>query len=395
MYSNTTYLLAVFVFGCSIIQAKVCDVTDYGARGDSFTNSTSAIQKAIDDCCSEPGNAVYFPPTSGANKAYVTWPILVSGPHCNGLTLEIDGNLSTHANISTWPGETPALLLVDSVNDLTIHGKGGINGNGTSWWNVRRVKPATFAPFLVLVRNGNNVSVSGLVLQDSPKFHLVIKSCKSVALRYIQIYAPVNSPNTDGIDLLSSDNVYISNCHIDNGDDNVAIKPGTSNVLVEDSTCINGFVSNVTVQNVYFSNTQNVARIKTWQGGTGYVRNISYNGIVAHDTRGTVLIDQYYCPHSQHPEPCQNSTKAVKVIDITFHNVTGTHVDLYAGQLLCSDASPCSNVVLSDVHLERTFAPETDAWNCWEVHGTASNVSPPPCSMNFEKADSLNFHTNK
>lgn len=59
-------------------------------------------------------------------------------------------------------------------------------------------------------------------------------------------------------------------------------------------------VYNVLFLNNTFSNTQNVARIKTWQGGVGYIRNITYQNLQLHDTQNSILITQYYCPDSQH-----------------------------------------------------------------------------------------------
>jgi polygalacturonase len=103
--------------------------------------------------------------------------------------------------------------------------------------------------------------------------------------------------------------------HIDNGDDNVAIGSGSSNLVIEHNQCLNGHGTSIgsigednshgEVSNIFFFNntfyrTQNVARIKTWQGGTGFVRNITYKSLRLEETQNSILITQYYCPGSQH-----------------------------------------------------------------------------------------------
>ena len=103
---------------------------------------------------------------------------------------------------------------------------------------------------------------------------------------------------------------------------------------------------------------------------------------------------------------CKNQTAAVNISDISFIDISGTFIDNYAGSLLCSDSSPCRNVLLQNISLSRAHSStlettdRTDAaaqpaggasrqgghrrdsrggWDCWQVEGSSSNVSPPPC----------------
>lgn len=103
---------------------------------------------------------------------------------------------------------------------------------------------------------------------------------------------------------------------------NVVIIPIIAWIIIRNTAfslrffCNTGFVSNVTVQNVYFSNTQNVARIKTWQGGTGYVRNISYNGI------GIVFPINLLITDQKTVSSCNNGWLLLVVCNISYYNST-------------------------------------------------------------------------
>ncbi|XP_065049385.1 probable polygalacturonase isoform X2 [Musa acuminata AAA Group] len=53
------------------------------------------------------------------------------------------------------------------------------------------------------------------------------RCCSSnVVVRNVTILAPHDSPNTDGVDPVSSSNVCIEDCYISTGDDLVAMKSG-------------------------------------------------------------------------------------------------------------------------------------------------------------------------
>eukprot|EP00055_Hartaetosiga_balthica_P001785 m.1859 g.1859 ORF g.1859 m.1859 type:complete len:422 (-) comp1651_c0_seq1:155-1420(-) len=374
---------------------KTCDVTHYGAVGDGKTNSTLAVIRAIEDCVgnspSEAGSVVLFPKTH-QNCSFVIWPVVVE--NAVNLTLLIEGNITTLADIDTWPAGAPSLFHFEHCSNILVTGGGGLNGNGLSWWIKRRVDPSHFAPKLITMHHVSFVEVSNLTLQRSPMYHLTFSTANNIHIHDIQIYAPSDSPNTDGMDLGSTTNAHVHDCHIDNGDDNIAVGSGSSNILVEDLTCINGhgtsigsigennstgYVSNVTFRSTKFIRTQNVARIKTWQGGHGEVSNITYDGLVVEEVTNSILITQYYCPSSQHPSKCQNFSAAVKISNITMNNITGTHVDTHAGILWCSDSIPCAGINLTNINLTRTFDPSGDSFNCWQAHGTAHNVSPKAC----------------
>lgn len=83
----------------------------------------------------------------------------------------------------------------------------------------------------------SNVVISGLTSINSQLSHLVINSCNNVVVRNVNLIAPDQSPNTDGIHVQSSTGVTISGATLKTGDDCVSIGPGTRNLLITNIKC--------------------------------------------------------------------------------------------------------------------------------------------------------------
>lgn len=63
----------------------------------------------------------------------------------------------------------------------------------------------------------NRLSVSYLNIINSPRAHIGINQCQGAIFSNINIHAPGNSPNTDGIDINSSQNIMIRDSFIASG----------------------------------------------------------------------------------------------------------------------------------------------------------------------------------
>ena len=191
---------------------------------------------------------------------------------------------------------------------------GLVDGRGQQWWEEYK-KFCIERPKLLVLDDSRSVSVRDIHLKDSPMFHIVPDNSENILIENVVITAPPNSPNTDGIDPSSSQHVVIRNCTIATGDDNVAVKPGCEDVLVENCLfqsghgCSIGSINSTGVRSVVMRNITfvNGARIKTWQGGSGLVENISYIDLKMTDVCLPIKINMYYCPDGG----CHNHTEGI------------------------------------------------------------------------------------
>ncbi|KAF7809323.1 polygalacturonase [Senna tora] len=173
-----------------------------------------------------------------------------------------------------------------------------------------------------------NVTVKDIRIKNSPLCHLKFDSSKGIIVNNITISSPENSPNTDGIHLQNSVDVQIQYSDIGSGDDCVSIQTGCSNVHVHHLNCgpghgtsIGGLgkdtsvacVSNIVVEDISMQNTLYGARIKTWQGGIGMVKNVSFSRIEVHEVKVPIVIDQYYCDKRS----CKNQTASVVISGVS------------------------------------------------------------------------------
>jgi polygalacturonase len=63
----------------------------------------------------------------------------------------------------------------------------------------------------------NNLVVNNINLKDSAEKHMTLYKCSQVQVHNVSITAAGDSPNTDGITMGSSSNVYITSCFIQTG----------------------------------------------------------------------------------------------------------------------------------------------------------------------------------
>ncbi|KAL6981205.1 Glycosidase, partial [Sarracenia purpurea var. burkii] len=175
-------------------------------------------------------------------------------------------------------------------------------------------------------------------------------------------------------------------------DDCISIVSGSKYVKVMDITCGPGHgisigslgkdkskdtVSDVNVNGATLSGTTNGVRIKTWQGGSGYARNIRFQNIVMDNVKNPIIINQHYCDRQT---PCWEQGSAVKVENVRYKNIKGTSASEVAIDLNCSKTLPCKGIVLQDVNLVRQSHGKTEA-SCINVNGLSSKGrSSPHCS---------------
>ncbi|PKI40886.1 hypothetical protein CRG98_038727 [Punica granatum] len=135
-------------------------------------------------------------------------------------------------------------------------------------------------------------------------------------------------------------------------------------------------VEDVHVSSCTFIGTQNGARIKTWQGGSGYARNITFKDIILESVNRSIIIDQFYCPH----KTCPSERMAVKISSVRFAGFYGTSLDRRAISLNCSQTIGCTNINLDNVNITAATPSEKPYASCINAHGMAYNTSPPvPC----------------
>ncbi|KAH6834037.1 hypothetical protein C2S53_004839 [Perilla frutescens var. hirtella] len=171
-------------------------------------------------------------------------------------------------------------------------------------------------------------------------------------------------------------------------DDCIAINGGNSDINISRITCGPGHgtsigslgkdgqhdeVEGIHVDNCTFIKTQNGARIKTWQGGLGFAKNIIFSNIIFISADNPMVIDQYYCPHQK----CNDRTSAVEVSDVKYIGLRGTFVRNNGTiNLSCSKTVPCTCIEMDELDIKGVDRSQTSA-RCINTHGTIPHLSNP------------------
>ncbi|KAF3786256.1 Exopolygalacturonase [Nymphaea thermarum] len=244
----------------------------------------------------------------------------------------------------------------------------------------------------LMINHCQYVTVNGLRSLDSPGVHLKVVYSNHVYLNDITVQAPEDSPNTDGINIGASQFVYINKASIETGDDCISMIVGSFDINITEVTCGPGHgvsigslgqdgktesVGRIHVKNVSFTNSMNGVRIKTWQGGSGFVRNVKFEQLQFRNTGNPIVIDQYYCPHSS----CQEQPPAVKISEVSFKQAVGTSSSEVAINLNCSRTVACTGIILDNVRLKSADSSRPAKANCINAFGNTEDIVNPvvPC----------------
>ncbi|XP_043725999.1 probable polygalacturonase At1g80170 [Telopea speciosissima] len=371
---------------------KVVSVLDYGAKGDGLHSDTKAFKNAWEVACCLPSRSTLEVP---AGKTYLVGPIDFGGPCESKVTLRIFGTIIAPKDPHFWDGlNRRRWLYFHNLNHLIVEGGGTINGMGQEWWSrsckINTTNPCRHAPTAIAFHLCQNLKVRNIMTINSQQMHIAFTNCSRVVASHLIVLAPVGSPNTDGIHISASTNVQVKDTVIGTGDDCISIVSNTSRVKIRNITCGPGHgisigslgksdscddVYDVLVDGAFISNTENGLRIKTWQGGCGFARKITFQNVVMENVSNPIIIDQYYCDSQI---PCQNQTRAVQVERVSFIGIRGTAATEEAIRFACSDNSPCHRIYLEDLQLLSNSGEPTRAF-CWQAWVSSSGIVSPTC----------------
>jgi polygalacturonase len=349
-----------------VIPTNTFNVTKYGGVGDGKTLNTVAIQKTIDAASAAGGGIVLMP-----EGKFLTGPFKLASSinlHLDkGATILISDDMKKH------PIENDRYIdciTASEAHDVAISGEGTIDGQGQAWWTAFEAdKNMTHRPYMITLNKCTRVLVTGVTLCSSPMFHLVPRNCTDVTIKGITIKSPSNAHNTDGIDP-SGWNYLITDCTIDCGDDNIAVKPNTArkpgnkNFTITNCKFLHGHgmsigsatsggIEDLRVSNCTFDSTDAGIRIKTLRGKGGVLQNLTYENLTMKNVKYAIRIIDYYPERTAPKDP--STEKMEKVTDTTpinknimIRNVTATDSQ-YAGQIWGLPEAPITDVTLSNV----------------------------------------------
>ncbi len=352
------------------------NVVALGADNTGKQQCDALINATIDSLHAHGGGEVYFPAGQ-----YLSGPIeMKSNITLNleaGAVLKFTDNFDDYLPMipSRWEGirvntfKSP--IYAHNAKNITIKGRGLIDGNGAKWWDfwwpLKRGEASTnskweqefyksnkelieqnaylqkmgnfLRPPLFMPYECENVRIEGVSFQNPPFWTIMPAFSENITIDGITIINPEDSPNTDGIDPSSCKNVRISNCHISVGDDCIVIKSGrdedgrnanvpTENITITNCTMMDGHggvvigsemsgsVRRVTISNCVFKGTDRGIRFKTMRGRGGYIEDVCISNIVMYDIlKQGIMMNMRY--HETPVEPLSERTPTIRNVSIS------------------------------------------------------------------------------
>ncbi|MDE6370823.1 MAG: glycoside hydrolase family 28 protein, partial [Duncaniella sp.] len=234
-------------------------------------------------------------------------------------------------------------------------------------------KVQTKRPRLLRFIGCSQFMIKGVVVQNSPSFHVNMILCHDFILDGIMVRCPWNAQNGDGIDLSSCHHVLLTGCSVDAGDDSICMKSGIGNVgrsrgathdvVIDGCTVFHGHggfvigsdtgggMKDIMVRKCRFIDTDTGIRIKSGRDRGGEVRDIWIEDIVMCDIADeAILFDCYY-------QEKVGDARDVKPAEVTAD--TPRFGDVHISNVVCTDAArailfkglpemPVSNVTISN-----------------------------------------------
>ncbi len=201
----------------------------------------TAVQAALDACAAQGGGVVYLPP-----GRYVSGPLWLKDNV--ELRLEAGATVVLSPDRKDWPGGEPALVNAKGAKHIAITGRGTFDGNAQ--WEYRPVRGAdpeiaweqenaqragvemkryyrtgAVQKRLFLLRDCEDVRLEDVTILNAPLWNVHLQDCNRVWVRGIHLYSDLErGVNSDGIDIVSSSNVLISDSIICTADDAICLK---------------------------------------------------------------------------------------------------------------------------------------------------------------------------
>ncbi|KAI1393625.1 glycoside hydrolase family 28 protein [Hypoxylon trugodes] len=273
---------------------------------------------------------------------------------------------------------------VNIYGDLTLEeGKSVIDGRGEAYWKAIQTDKALLRPMLFAIDGLKGGTMSNLRMRNPPNWFNVIANSSDIIISNMDLRAEslngTKIANSDGWDTYRSDRVVIQDSYIHNTDDCVSFKPNSTNIVIQNLECIGShgisigsigqypnetdIVENLYIYNISMTNASDFARIKVWPGvqtnfqtnlagggGTGYVRNVTYDLLHSINNDRAITITQ--CYGQSNKTLCNEYPANLTIEDVTMKNIYGTtsaKLDPEAGTLVCSAPDRCNNIRVENI----------------------------------------------
>ena len=399
-----TFIILLCLLSAFCLSAKTYDMQKLGADISGKKKCTELINSTIKKAAAEGGGTLYF-----AAGTYLTGSIQM----LNNITIHIESGATLKFTDDfddylpfikvRWEGvfmhSFRPLINAQNAENLTITGRGTIEGQGAKWWTARRntnneidkyqkmwdeqnadvvvedyykstITRRFFRPPCIQFLECKNIRIEGIKIQNSPFWTINPEGCENIVVDGVTINNPASSPNTDGINPSSCRYVRISNCFLDVGDDCITIKSGRDGdgraygKPCEDITITNcvmlaghggvvigsemsGGVKKVTIANCVFDGTDAGIRLKSTRARGGTVEEISVSNIVMNDIQKNCFIFDLFYTRTQ-PEPFSERTPIFRNIHIS--NVTGKNIKK-VGYINGLAEMPVENISFSNINI--------------------------------------------
>ncbi|KAF9451095.1 glycoside hydrolase family 28 protein [Macrolepiota fuliginosa MF-IS2] len=401
---------------CTTAKGRTCTLYPLGPGMDD----TDQVEAAI-AACGHNGTTIFEEGSYNITRKMM-WDL-------DTARVDLKGVLSFQPDIQHWlnSSNTFQVVFIQSQSSwfvvtgkdfiIDAHNTGGIDGNGQPWWNFFTTVPR---------RDGNGRPISftlwrvtrGVIrhftILSPPFWANTVAESTDVVYNGMLVNATNTDPafagqnivwNTDGIDTYRSDKITMLNWDVTCGDDCIAIKGNSSNIIARNFVCRGGegiafgsvgqyanmtdFVSNVLVENVKVlrlspeqqPNMEHGIYFKTWDGavngmpptggggGPGLVKGAVFRNVQIDSVETAVQIVQNFGGGGAVPSK-------VKLEDMRFENIYGTTNTSTIVKLECGTTLGCSN--LSFVNFDVNGPDGNDTIVCdntWDVVGLGASCN--------------------